>query len=83
VEQWQLPIVLKGGSVLCFMSHLKPGAIVPTHAHKHPVFRVVIAGELIFGRKRLKVGDWMYVPPKQAYSIKAGPNGLCHWYGHP
>ena len=84
VEQWLLPIVLgPDAEVLCFFSHLEPGAIVPTHTHEHSVFRVVISGELKFGRKTLKQGDWMYVPAGVAYSIQAGPHGCCPCYMHP
>jgi quercetin dioxygenase-like cupin family protein len=84
VSQSQIPIVLgHGGDFVCFISILKPGTIVPEHAHKQAVFRVVISGELIFGRKTLKAGDWMFVPPGVAYSIEAGPKAPLHiFYGH-
>jgi hypothetical protein len=82
VEQWQIPIVLRG-DVLCFVGSMKPNTIVPEHSHTHPVFRLVIDGELKFGRKILKAGDWMYVPAGVAYSIQAGRKGCWPLYAHP
>lgn len=82
VESWQIPVVL-GGDVLCFISCLKPRTIVPEHAHHQAVFRVVISGELRYGRKTLKPGDWMFVPGGETYSIQAGLDGCCVFYAHP
>lgn len=82
VQSTQLPIVV-GRDLLCFISSLDPGTIVPEHAHTHAVLRVVIEGELIFGRKVLKPGDWMYVPARTTYSIRAGrKKKLWIFYGH-
>ncbi|HEY4912365.1 MAG TPA: cupin domain-containing protein [Candidatus Dormibacteraeota bacterium] len=85
VEQWLLPVIIgPSEGVLYFRSQLKAGAIVPTHSHKHSVFRIVISGELKFGRKTLKAGDWMYVPAGVDYAIAAGtPQPLKIFYMHP
>lgn len=84
VEQWLVPIVLgPDAEVLCFFSHIQPGVVVPTHSHVHSTFRVVISGDLKFGRKTLKQGDWMYVPAGVKYSFKAGKHGVCPCYFHP
>lgn len=83
VEQWQIPIVFRPtGEVLSFMGRMRPGAKVPAHSHEFGVARVVIEGELKFGRKTLKVGDWMVVPPGQVYAVTAGPRGCRILYHH-
>jgi mannose-6-phosphate isomerase-like protein (cupin superfamily) len=82
VQTYQMPIVV-GRDLLCFISSLDPGTVVPEHAHTHAVLRVVIEGELIFGRKILKAGDWMFVPARTRYSIRAGrKKKLIVFYGH-
>ena len=84
VQTWQIPVVF-GHYLLAFISVLDPGTIVPEHEHTVGVFRVVIEGELIFGRKTLKPGDWMYVPAGTRYSIQAGKKKgkkLKLFYGH-
>lgn len=83
VEQWQIPIVFRPtGDVLSFMGRMKPGATVPAHSHEFGVARVVIKGELKFGRKTLKVGDWMFVPAGVVYAVTAGPSGCQVQYHH-
>jgi len=82
VEQWQLPVSLPLENVLVFISRMKPGAVVPVHAHRVWVFRVIIAGSLKYGNKTLKPGDWMLVPPGEEYSIKAGSDGCTVFYAH-
>jgi quercetin dioxygenase-like cupin family protein len=82
VQTWQIPVVF-GHYLLAFISTLDPGTIVPEHEHTVGVFRVVIEGELIFGRKTLKPGDWMFVPARTRYSIRAGKKKkLKIFYGH-
>jgi len=82
VQTWQIPVVF-GHYLLAFISTLDPGTIVPEHAHTVGVFRVVIEGELIFGSKTLKPGDWMFVPARTPYSIRAGKKKkLKIFYGH-
>jgi quercetin dioxygenase-like cupin family protein len=85
VQQWLLPLIVgPQDGVLYFRSELNAGAVVPSHSHVHSVFRVVIDGELKFGRKTLKAGDWMYVPAGVPYSIAAGKRKrLQHFYMHP
>jgi quercetin dioxygenase-like cupin family protein len=85
VEQWLLPVIIgPQDGVLYFKSSLKAGTTVPTHSHKHSVFRVVISGELKFGRKTLKAGDWMFVPGGQPYSISTSKTKPLHaFYAHP
>jgi mannose-6-phosphate isomerase-like protein (cupin superfamily) len=81
VESWQIPVVL--GDILWFINCFDPWTIVPMHAHTQDSFRIVISGELKFGRKTLKPGDWMFVPAGQAYSVQAGSAKCCILYGHP
>lgn len=74
VSQWQLPVKLDG-PVFAFLSVMDPGAVVPSHAHKRDLFRVVVAGTLILDDGReLKAGDWMFVPANVEYSLRAGLN---------
>jgi anti-sigma factor ChrR (cupin superfamily) len=84
VEHWQMPVVLgQGGDFLCFISRLKPGTKVPEHAHRGVgVFRVVLDGELKYGRKTLKRGDFMFVPGGVDYAVQAGSTGCVIFYGH-
>lgn len=83
VQHWQLPVPLgSSADVVAFISRLKPGALVPDHAHKVGVFRIVMSGSLLYDRHTFKTGDWMYVPPGQAYSVQAGPEGCVIFYGH-
>lgn len=83
VESWQIPIVFRpNGDILSFITRMKPGATVPAHSHDHSVIRFVFKGSLKYGRQTLKVGDWMYVPAGETYSVKAGINGCSVAYGH-
>src|SRR5690242_9146987 len=83
VQHWQLPVALgSADEVVLFISRMKPGAVVPEHAHKVVVFRIVMSGTRRYGRRTLKAGDWMYVPPGQSYAVEAGPEGCIILYGH-
>lgn len=83
VEQWQLPVTLgPRKDVLSFTGRMKPGAKVPSHAHKNDVFRVVVKGSLKTGGKTLKAGDWMFVPGGQSYALQAGSQGAVTFYHH-
>ena len=83
VEHWQVPVTLgQRKDVLVFKSRMKPGAKVPTHAHKHDVFRVVVSGSVKYEGKTLKAGDWMHVPAGQSYAMQAGPTGASIYYHH-
>jgi anti-sigma factor ChrR (cupin superfamily) len=84
VEHWQMPIVLgRDGDILCFISRLKPGTRVPEHAHEGiAVFRVVLDGELIYGRKTFRSGDFILIPGGVSYSVSAGPQGCTIFYSH-
>jgi quercetin dioxygenase-like cupin family protein len=82
-ESWQIPLVFRPtGDVLSFITHMRPGAMVPPHSHDHAVVRFVFKGSLKYGRVTLKVGDWMFVPAGQTYSVTAGPSGCHILYGH-
>jgi hypothetical protein len=81
VESWQLPVLL--GDILWFITCFDPWAMVPLHAHPQDSLRIVISGELKFGRKTLKAGDWMFVPAGQDYSVQAGSTRCCIAYFHP
>jgi hypothetical protein len=83
-QSWQLPFVLENCPVFFFLTVAEPGAVVPTHAHKRDLLRVVVSGSLITNGVELKSGDWMYVPSGAPYSYSAGLNpGLIsfHCYG--
>ncbi|MHB8612040.1 MAG: cupin domain-containing protein [Candidatus Dormibacteraceae bacterium] len=83
VESWQIPVVFRpSGDILSFITRMKAGATVPAHSHDHSVIRFVFKGSLKYGRLTLKVGDWMYVPAGQVYSVTAGPGGCTILYGH-
>ena len=74
ISQWQLPVKLDG-PVFGFLTHMHPGAVVPSHSHKRDLFRIVISGTLILDDGReLKAGDWMFVPKNVDYSLRAGVN---------
>jgi mannose-6-phosphate isomerase-like protein (cupin superfamily) len=81
VQSWLLPIHFAGlhWVWLCFAAW----TVVPMHAHAHDSLRVVVSGELKFGRKTLKPGDWMFVPKGQTYSVRTGALRVCILYPHP
>ena len=72
-QQWQLPIIFNGPA-FCFLTVSEPGAVVPSHAHRRNLFRVVLSGSIFTNGRELKVGDWMYVPKGTPYSYSAGLN---------
>jgi anti-sigma factor ChrR (cupin superfamily) len=84
VEHWQMPVVIgQEGDILCFISRLKPGTKVPEHAHEGiAVFRVILDGELRYGRKTLKTGDFILIPGGVMYEVQAGPQGCTIFYAH-
>ena len=81
-EHWQLPVEVPIDGVVMFITRMKAGVAIPEHAHRVWVFRVVIAGSVKYGRKTLKPGDWMLVPPERRYSIVGGPSGCTMFYAH-
>ena len=72
-HQWQLPIVMEGPAFF-FLTVAEPGAVVPRHAHKRDLFRMVLSGSMHINGRELMVGDWMYVPSGTSYSYGAGLN---------
>ena len=81
VQSWLLPIHFAG--IHWVLTCYDAGTVVPMHAHAHDSLRVVFSGELKFGRKTLKQGDWMFVPKGQAYSVRALSSQVCILYPHP
>jgi mannose-6-phosphate isomerase-like protein (cupin superfamily) len=86
-DTWQLPFYLLGQVTFFFLTSSAPGAILPTHAHDIAQVRIVLSGGLHYndatGKSgELKSGDWMYIPPKVAYSLTASlnPGGAVHQY---
>jgi len=74
-KQWQLPVVLgPKEDVLAFMTVADPGAVVPSHAHKVDVFRLIVSGTAYYNGVALKAGDWMVVPAGESYSLTAADN---------
>ncbi|HYL08798.1 MAG TPA: cupin domain-containing protein [Candidatus Udaeobacter sp.] len=73
ITSWQLPIWGEGPSFY-FITSTAPGAVVPEHAHKRDLFRVVISGSMYVSGVELKAGDWMYVPKGVPYSYSAAFN---------
>jgi quercetin dioxygenase-like cupin family protein len=83
---WQLPIALGSPkSVLGFLTLGAPNAVVPKHAHRGEVFRIVISGSIIVNGKELTAGHWMYVPKDVPYGFKDGALGciVFHKYAAP
>jgi mannose-6-phosphate isomerase-like protein (cupin superfamily) len=81
VESWQLPILFFG--LHWYWTRFDPLTVVPMHSHDQDSLRFVISGELKFGRKTLKPGDWMFVPAGQAYSVRTLSHEVCMLYPHP
>jgi mannose-6-phosphate isomerase-like protein (cupin superfamily) len=81
VESWQLPILFFG--LHWYWTCFDAFTVVPVHSHDHDSLRVVVSGELKFGRKTLKPGDWMFVPAGQTYSVRTGSLKVCILYPHP
>lgn len=66
-QSWQLPL-WQDGPAFYFITAAAPGAVVPEHAHKRDLFRMVISGSMTVGGVELKPGDWMYVPKGVRYT---------------
>lgn len=88
-EQWQLPVKLTGEAFI-FLSVAQPGAVIPSHAHKRDLFRIVVWGSVTTNNGLvLHQGDWMFVPAGVEYSLSAAmsPNSpaggamIMHAYG--
>ena len=76
-ESWQLPVTLKTGNLMVFVTVGIPGAKLPDHNHnRDAVFRIVMQGSLSYEGQELTVGDWMYVPKGMYYTYTVGPLGL-------
>ncbi len=74
-KQFQLPVVLgPNEDVLAFMTVADPGAVVPSHAHKVDVFRLIVSGTAYYKGQALTAGDWMVVPAGESYSLTAANN---------
>lgn len=74
-KQFQLPVALgPNQDVLAFMTIAEPGAVVPSHAHKVDVFRVIVSGSAFFNGVELKAGDWMVIPAGESYTLRAADN---------
>ena len=75
-KQRQLPIALgPNKDAVAFVTDAEPGAIIPKHAHRCDLFRVVISGSITTGGSELGPGDWMYVRAGAEYDLVAGPRG--------
>jgi quercetin dioxygenase-like cupin family protein len=74
-KQWQLPVALgPKHDVVAFMTVADPGAVVPSHAHKVEVFRLIVSGTAYYNGVPLTAGDWMVVPAGESYSLTAADN---------
>jgi quercetin dioxygenase-like cupin family protein len=74
-QQWQLPVALgPKQDVVAFMTVADPGAVVPSHAHKVDVFRLIVSGTAYHNGVALTAGDWMVVPAGESYSLTAADN---------
>jgi len=80
-----LPVFLfKYPPTFCFYQEAEPGAVLPDHSHPVDQIRQVVWGEMIYKRKVLKAGDWMFIPAGVSYSIRAAKNpgmGINYMYG--
>lgn len=85
-EQHQLPILLSGEGLVCFITTGQANAEFPEHHHSQTDgLRVVISGSITYEGTKLTAGDWMYVPRGASYSFVAGESGctLFHMYNPP
>jgi len=80
VQSWQLPILFC--DLQWYWVCYDARTVVPMHSHAHDSLRVVVSGELKFGNKTLKSGDWMLVPAGKTYSLRA-LSKVCVLYPHP
>lgn len=84
IQSWQIPIVLENCPVFFFLTVAEAGAVVPLHAHKRDLFRVVVSGSITTNGIELKPGDWMFVPAGVPYGYSAALNPgaiIYHCYG--
>ena len=83
-EQHQLPILLFGEDVLCFITTGLPNAEFPEHRHlQNDGIRVVVSGSIVFQGTELTPGDWMFVPRGTSYSFTAGKGGCTLFHNYP
>ena len=83
-DTWQLPVYLMSEATFFFLTSSAPGAILPSHGHKVPQFRMVLSGGLLYNGIELRSRDWMYIPPGEEYSLSASlnPGGCVHMYAY-
>lgn len=82
---YQIPVfLLKNPPTFFFYQRAKPGSVLPLHSHAVDQIRIVIAGSLTFNRRKLKAGDWMFIPANLKYSLRAQNSPdleICYMYG--
>jgi len=84
-KSYQVPLFLfKNPPTFVFYQEAEAGAVLPMHSHAVDQIRVVVWGGMVYNRKALKAGDWMFIPANVPYSISASKNpgmGVCYMYG--
>jgi len=80
----QILFLFKNPPTFVFYQEAEAGAVLPMHSHAVDQIRVVVWGGMVYNRKTLKAGDWMFIPANVPYSISASKNpgmGVCYMYG--
>jgi hypothetical protein len=60
-----------------------PRAQVSPHGHETAEIMVMLAGEIIFGRRHLGPGSSVRIPPLTLYSFRCGPDGATIYLFRP
>ena len=84
-KSYQIPVFfLKNPPTFFFYQEAEAGAVLPEHSHAVDQIRIVVWGGMVYRRKTLKPGDWMFIPAHVPYSISASKNpglGVAYAYG--
>ena len=83
-DKWQLPVYFEGEGAQFFVTVVAADTSADEHAHNNGhALRIVVSGSIHHGGKKLKAGDWMFVPKGTKYAFKAGRQGATLSYCYP
>ena len=93
-QKYQLPLAMRctdaasvtntdADGVQFFITIGQPNVSVGSHSHDEGAgMRFIAGGSIIYNKKELTSGDWMYVPKGSTYDFQVGPQGaiMCYCY---
>lgn len=93
-QKYQLPVVLRcaeaaaatgtdADGVQFFVTMGQPNVKVGSHSHNEGAgLRFIAGGSIIYNKRELTAGDWMFIPKGAQYEFQVGPQGaiICYCY---